>query len=441
MSTRQPTIAYLTSGAAGMFCGSCMHDNTLAAALLRQGCDVHLIPTYTPIRTDEEDVSEPRIFFGGINVYLQERFLLFRWLPRFMDRWLDQPWLINAVAGKGISIDAAQLGSMTLSMLNGEAGHLRKEVHRLLDWLVNHVRPELVVTTNILIAGFAPALQRTLRMPLLVTLQGDDIFLNDLVEPYRDRVFERIRRLDESINGYIVASNYYADHMSSYLRLPREKFHVVPLGLRVERFLQSGVERRRPTDPDRPLVIGYLARVCPAKGLHQLVDAVARLRTMPGTSNVRILSAGWLGTSDQAYFDRVQQAVRSQGIGGDFEYRGAIDGPGKLNFLQEIDLFCVPTTYRDPKGLFVLEAVAAGAPVVQPDHGAFPELLARTGGGRLFRHGDLDHLAQSLHELCSNADLRRRLGEEGRQRVEAECTDTLMATRTLDVFRRFLPTT
>ncbi|MCR9119204.1 MAG: glycosyltransferase family 1 protein, partial [bacterium] len=84
-------IAYLTAGAAGMFCGSCMHDNTLARALIARGVDVQLIPLYTPIRTDEDSVTVDRVFFGGVNVYLQEKIPLFRYLPRIFDRWFDSP--------------------------------------------------------------------------------------------------------------------------------------------------------------------------------------------------------------------------------------------------------------------------------------------------------------------------------------------------------------
>ena len=91
-------IIYLAAGAAGMYCGTCLHDNTLAAALLSAGTDLLLVPTYTPIRTDEEDLSEKRVFFGGINVYLQQKLGLFRHTPWFLDRLLDAPPLLRWVS-------------------------------------------------------------------------------------------------------------------------------------------------------------------------------------------------------------------------------------------------------------------------------------------------------------------------------------------------------
>src|SRR5690606_11874080 len=111
MSAAPLSVAYITAGAAGMYCGSCMRDNTLAAALSRLGVDVQLIPTYTPIRTDEENVSVDQVLYGGVNVYLQDRFRMFRALPRWLDAVLNQPWLINTFAGSGIEINAARLGA------------------------------------------------------------------------------------------------------------------------------------------------------------------------------------------------------------------------------------------------------------------------------------------------------------------------------------------
>src|ERR1700704_2703386 len=113
-------IAYITAGGAGMFCGSCMRDNTLVAELQRQGHDALLIPTYTPIRTDEDDVSQSRVFFGGINVFLQQKSAFFRHTPWFLDRFLDFPGLLRWVSRFAVKTHAAQLGELTLSMLKGE---------------------------------------------------------------------------------------------------------------------------------------------------------------------------------------------------------------------------------------------------------------------------------------------------------------------------------
>src|SRR5947209_2487851 len=120
-------IAYITSGAAGMFCGSCMRDNTLVATLRAQGHDALLIPTYTPITTDEEDVSSKRVFFGALNVYLEERLPLFRHTPWLVDRLLSPRWLLSLLGRFAGRTRASEVVDLTLSILRGEHGHQKKE--------------------------------------------------------------------------------------------------------------------------------------------------------------------------------------------------------------------------------------------------------------------------------------------------------------------------
>src|SRR5579883_2458420 len=186
-------IAYITAGAAGMYCGSCLHDNTLASALLAGGHEVLLVPTYTPIRTDEADVSQKRVFFGGINVYLQQKLALFRHTPWAVDRLLDARGLLKLASRFATRTQAEDLGELTVSMLKGEHGHQRKEVEKLVGWLASEVRPEIVNLTNVLLSGMVDELKRRLNVPVLGTLQGDDIFLEALPEPYRGQALGLVR--------------------------------------------------------------------------------------------------------------------------------------------------------------------------------------------------------------------------------------------------------
>ncbi len=347
------------------------------------GCDVTLVPLYTPIRTDEADVSLDRVFFGGINVYLQQKVPLFRLLPRALDRWLDAPWLLRRLAAGRIEVDARELGELTVSMLQGEHGRQRKEVFRLVDWLERHARPQLVNLSNILIAGCVPHLKARLKVPVLVTLQGDDLFLEQLAAPYKQRALAEIHRLAREIDGFLVFSHYYADFMSGYLKLDRAKFHVVPLGLSLDDF-----HLPEPAPRERPPTIGYMARICPEKGFHRLVDAFLLLHQRPGLEQVRLRAAGWLGPGDKTFFEKQLERLQAAGVADRFRYDGVVERAEKLELLRSIDVLSVPTEYHEPKGIFVLEAWAAGLPVVQPAHGAFPEMLTATGGGLLVKPND-----------------------------------------------------
>ena len=432
MKIEDARIVYLTAGAAGMFCGSCMRDNALAKEMQRRGIDVMLLPLYTPIRTDETDVSVERVFFGGINVYLQQKIPLFRHLPRFLDRWLDHPWLIKRLASSSVKVDAKELGELTLSMVRGESGYQRKEVGKLVAWLKESARPHLVCLTNLLIGGCAGAIKRELGVPVLVTLQGDDLFLDDLPDSHRDRIIEEMRKIAQGVDGFIVFNDFYADKMSKLLEVPIERFHKTALGIQLEDFELQVAHK------DEGKTLGYFARVSPEKGFHNMVDAFIRLRAQPGLENVRLKAGGWLSDKDRPFFDAEIARIKAAGLIDSFEYVGAPEREEKLAFFQSVDVFSVPASYADPKGMSVLEAMACGLPVVQPAHGAFDEILRLSGGGIAFPAGDIEALTAALAELLSFPDRRRELGERGREWVWSSCGVDAMAETSAAVFAKFL---
>jgi glycosyltransferase involved in cell wall biosynthesis len=432
-------ITYLTAGAAGMYCGSCMHDNTLARALGRLGADVQLVPLYTPIHTDEEDQTVDRVFFGGINVYLQQRMGLFRFLPRCVDRLFDHPALLRWIGSRGLETSAAQLGELTLSMLQGSAGFQRKEVRRLCQWLTRPPQPDLLVLSNVLVAGCVRDIKRVLPAKVCVTLQGDDVFLEELPPRYRVRALEQIRRLADDVDAFLVHSRYYAAFMADYLGIDPARFRQVPLGIDTAGYPTAPHETASPGDPLGRLHVGYLARLAPEKGLHVLVDAFIQLKRMPGMNRAQLLVAGWLGKRHASYAAAQFAKLRDAGLDGAWHYAGTLDRAQKIDLLSQLDVFSVPTVYREPKGLYVLEALAAGVPVVQPRHGAFPELLELTGGGRLVPAEDPAALAQALHELLTDHAARRRLATAGHAAVHTQLSAPAMARQTLHVLRSLVP--
>jgi glycosyltransferase involved in cell wall biosynthesis len=425
-------IAYITAGAAGMYCGSCMHDNTLVAALARAGHDALLVPTYTAIRTDEEDVSQRRVFFGGINVYLQQKLGLFRHTPWFLDRLLDAPRLLRWVSRFAVKTGAEDLGELTVSMLQGEHGRQRKEVAKLVRWLAAEVRPQIVPLTNALLSGMVHEVKRALGVPVLCSLQGDDIYLEALPEPYRGQCLSLVRQHCREIDGFLATSAYYADFMAGYFDIPREKIHVILPGLNLQ-----GHGGPRPAEA-RPFTIGYFARICPEKGFHVLADAFRLFKRKPGTEHSRLHASGWLGGNNRPYFEEVVRTLKGAGLGNHFHHAESPDHDSKVRFFHSIDVLSVPTVYREPKGLYVLEALANGVPVVQPRHGSFPELVEATGGGLLVNPEDPADLAEGLYRLQQNPAHAEELGRKGQQAVHTHFQAERMARETVAVFERYL---
>ena len=427
-------IAYIAAGAAGMYCGTCIHDNTLAAALQAKGHEVALIPTYTPIRTDEADVSIDRIFFGGINVYLQQKLALFRHTPWLFDRLFDAPALLNGLSRFSASTNAKDLGELTVSVLQGEDGRQKKELTKLVKWLQDTYRPDIVQLTNSMFVGFAKEIKRALDVPVVCAFQGEDIFLEALIEPYKSHALDLLQARASDVDAFIAPCQYYADFMARFLDIPAERINVVKLGLNLD---GHGVNQGQPTG-DVPFVIGYLARICPEKGLHLLVDAFHQLTQQVDGNQIRFKAAGYLNKRDEPYFDEIVKQIETWGLTDSFEYWGEIDRPQKIQFLNSLHVLSVPTTYKESKGLYVLEALANGVPVVQPRHGAFPELIAETGGGITVDAESPDAIAAGILQLMRNKALRRELGCAGKDAVHRAYSDDAMANETLAVYRAIL---
>lgn len=420
-------VVIVTAGGAGMFCGSCMHDNTWARALMAHGVEVSLLPTYTPIRVDEANLANSRVFFGGINVYLEQKMRMWGKLPRFFTRWLDAPWMIRLATRFGVSNDARLLGELTLAMLEGEAGPHRREVDELADFIVQ-LKADVVCFSNALLSGALRGIRSKFRGKVFCTLQGDDIFLEGLPEPYRRQALDRISEKAAEFDGFITHSRYYRDFMSNYLRLPVEKFHVVPLGIDL-----NGHDGEPGVGKGDRFTVGYFARICPEKGLHELVSAFRILhRRHP---EARLKAGGYLGPRDQKYFDDLARAARD--LGESFEFVGSpATHLEKVAFLKSLDVFSVPTTYHEPKGLPVLEALANGVPVVQPRHGSFPELVEATQGGILVEPGNSEELAGALERLLLDREGRIALGRAGQQAVKLKLGTAALAQATTAAFER-----
>ncbi len=426
-------IVFITAGAAGMYCGSCMKDNTLVAQLVRDGHDAQLLPTYTPIRTDEEDISSERIFFGGINIYLEQSSWLFRHTPWFVDRLFNFPRLLRWISRLAMRTQGEKLGALTLSMLRGDDGKQRKEIDKLLDYLQRSTPPDVILISNVLLSGMVPHFQRTLSKPIIAFLQGDDIFLESLPKDIRADCLRLIRENARSIDCFIASSHYYADFMAEYLGVARTKIEVVYPGLNLSGWDMPAEVRASP-----PYVIGYFARICPEKGLHNLVDAYCLLNTQAGVPENRLKISGWLGEHNRGYLNAALDKLKSHGLNEKCEYISSPDRHGKIAFFRSLDILSVPTTYREPKGLYILEALANGVPVVQPAHGSFPELLEATHGGLIVPPGDTQALAEGLRHLLDNAPLRQQYALNGAQAVRERFTAKNMASSTIEILKRFV---
>ena len=413
-----------------MYCGSCIRDNALAAALMSRGEDVLLLPIYTPTLTDEYNVSADRVFFGGVSVFLEQYLALFRHTPWVLDRFWDAPWLLRTVSGRMVSTNPGKLGDLMVSVLEGSHGHQAKEIEKLIHWLREQPKPDVIDISNSMLIGLAKPLKEALGVPICCTLQGEDVFLERLEESYQLRALNLIREGAENVDRFLAVSDYYAAHMSRYLKIAGAKIEVVPLGITVEGYRQ----RRRKVN--KTFTIGHFGRIAPEKGLHHLCEVYRRLRVSGKLDRGCLAIGGYLAPEYEAYLNSILQKVRQWGLGEEVTYHGKVDREQKIAFLDTLDLLAVPAAYDDPKGLALLEAMACGVPVVAPSRGTYTELIERTGGGLLVPPDDLDAFTDAVATLVRDPSQCAELGRRGAEGVRTQYTADTMAERAMDVYRR-----
>ncbi|MBN2024664.1 MAG: glycosyltransferase family 4 protein [Pirellulales bacterium] len=428
-------VVHLVAGAGGMYCGSCLHANALVASLRAAGLDALLVPVYTPLRTDDRNESVDRVAFGGLNVYLQERFALFRRTPWFFDRLLDHPRLLAWLGRWAGRTQPGALGALTVSMLRGEEGRQRKELDKLVAWLSADLRPDLVHLSNVLLVGMARQLRRRLGVPIVCTLSGEEAFLERLPEPHYSAARAELRARCADLDALVAMNDYQAGFMADYLGAPRSRIHVIPPGLNLAGF-ETRSDAPRPDDPrGRSARIGYLSRICPEKGLHLLAEAVTVLAGRKDLPPVELHVAGYLDASHAAYLDDVRSQMAAAGLADRFHYVGEPDRPGKIAFLQSLDAMSLPTIHPESKAMAVLEAWAAGVPVVLPDHGVYPEWVRHTGGGLVFEPKNAAALAESLAKLMADPAFARQCGRDAQAAVRARHDARRTAEATIALYR------
>jgi glycosyltransferase involved in cell wall biosynthesis len=391
------------------------------------------LPVYTPTFTDEPNVSSDHVVLGGISAYLEQYVPFFRKTPQWLDRLWDSKTVLSLASRKSLSTNPKMLGEMTVSVLKGEDGFQRKEIHKLIDWLKTEPPLDVINLPYTLLISLAEPLKQALNRPVLCTLQGEDLFLDGLTEPYRTEAMDLIRKQLDHVDLFLSVSEYYAGFMPGYLGIPEEKIQVVPVGIN-----PNGFELREP-HISGSFTVGFFARVAPEKGLHVLAEAYRLLRQSGDLPEARLEVAGYMAADCKPYLAEIEAHLRKAKLGDEFHYRGVLDRAEKIAFLRGLDVMSIPATYDEPKGVSLLEAMACGVPLVQPRRGGFTEILEQTGGGLLVKPDDPEALARGILEIYRNKEHAAELGAKGFRGVREHYTSAHMADRLLRAYQSVLP--
>jgi glycosyltransferase involved in cell wall biosynthesis len=404
-----------------------MRDSSLARELIAMGHEAHLVPMYLPLQLDEEQIDESTpVFFGGINVYLQQKYRLFRKLPRWMDQVFNGRRLLRMVAKRSHLTSANEQGEMTCLMLRLEESNLGKEVDKLVDWLKQDGKPDVIVLSNALLAGLIRELKSRLGVPVVCTFQGEDSFLDSLPKPWCNRAWEELAMRVQDADVLVAPSQFYGRLMEERLRLEPGSIHVIPNGIDLSGWRES--------DGENVKRIGYLARMCHSKGLGLLVDAFIQLND----SSLTLAIAGTMGGGDDVYVAGLKKKLEKARLDNRVEWFPDLARQEKVDFLRDLSVFSVPVVYPEAFGLYLLEAMACGVPVVMPNASAFPEVVNSAACGVLVTPGSVGDLARGLQEMLDDPE-REVVGKKGRRAVEERYHVGAMALNFEKIFGKVAP--
>ncbi len=425
-------VIYLITGSGGSFyCANCYRDMLYFRAIRKMpGITANAVPLYLPPDdAGTETGFDKHIFFGAISMFLREKVGFLKNMPVFLEKFFDLKPFLKLAARQAGTTSTEGYEELTINMIEGDNAFRKKEVDRLVSYLVKDGKPDVVHLSNALILGLARQLKNRIKAKVVCSLLNEDDWIDDMSEPWRSKAWEMIGRESVYVDHFITPSNYYRQLFISKTGVNGDNIHVIPLGFEPE----PPFGKR---NTDRPPALGYFSRISHYNGFDKLVDAFIELKTKHSIPDLNLnICGGYTGTDKTFISDQIRK-IREQGFQKSIKIYPEFQGNKKMEFFNDVDVISVPVRKYDGYGLYILEANSSGVPVVQPATGAFPEIIAATGGGITYVPDTVEELSVSLKKLLTDRELASKLGETGKERVLSDFSLDKMSAVLSEVYKK-----
>jgi len=428
-------IMHIIPGSGGSFyCGNCLRDSKYVEALRKSEHKVVKLPMYLPLFADEHDLSrEIPVFYGAISIYLKQLFPVFRKAPGWVDRALNSKPMLKLASKFAGPTRAKGLEEMTVSMLLGEEGQQKDELQKMIDWIVENCAPDVIHLSNALLLGLAKQLGERLQIPVICSLQDEDVWVDVMKPSAAESVWKLMSNKADDVTKFISVSDYYARVMKEKMALPEAKVTSVHLGVDPADYTFKPVAEKKRT-------IGYISRMCQGNGIDILVDAFILLKQKEEFEDVNLLLTGGSTGDDKKLLSELRSRIKEHGLHQQVEFHDDFEEQGLRDYLEKVSVVSVPVRNGEAFGIYLLECMASGIPVVQPALGAFPEIIELTGGGVLYKENTPEALAQSLEKLLSDPGEMDRLSRTGKEGVDKHFHIDMQAERIIEVYENAIKT-
>ena len=400
-------IIQIIPGSGGSFyCGNCLRDSKYVDALRKQGHQVVKIPMYLPLFSDEHDITDIPIFYGAISTYLKQVYPIFRKMPDWFEKLLDSKPMMKIAASMAGSTRAKGLEDMTISMLLGEQGEQKEELDKMVNWIAEHCKPDIIHISNALLLGLAKRLKEKTGVPVLCSLQDEDVWVDAMQPKFQQKIWDLMHERAEDVDALVAVSNFFAETMKKLMNLRDEKMHTFYLGVDADDYHFIPVK-------EKPRNIGYISRMCHENGFDIVVDAFIELKKKPGFEDVKLIATGGSTGDDAKYIKEQKHKIRENNLEDSFEIIDEFEGDTRHVFFKKVSLISVPVRIGEAFGMYLLESMASGVPVVQPALGAFPEIVGLSGGGVTYMPNLPEKLSETWAELLANPEKMEKLSNDG----------------------------
>ena len=387
-----------------------------------------ILPVYLPLtQSGLHHHQETPVFYGAVNIYLKQQFPVLRKMPRWMENLLNSTPLLKLASSKAGSTRAEGMEELTESMLLGMEGFQSHELQELVHYLKHHEKPDIIHFSNARLLGMAKQIKEELRIPVVCSLQDEDVWVDPMKPEYRDKIWNLIAEKAKDVDAFIAVSRFYAEVMQEKLKIPSEKLKVVYIGVDPENYEYS-------TPANNPPAIGYLSRVCEENGFEILVDAFIQLKSNPQYKEFKLNVTGGMTGDDKPFIRKQLQKLKKAEIENCIEFFPDFTAERINKFFKSIRVLSVPVLKGEAFGLYQIEALASGIPLVQPEIGAFPEILNSTGGGLIYHPNTPDALSRKLAEALSDPDQLNKMSLAGRKAVEEKFDSKKLTSKMINIY-------